>query len=306
MTPREVMAAAKVGEQAGCKEALFLMGDRPEVRFPEARETLRTFGHTTMIQYLRDMCELVVKSTSLLPHSNPGIMTKRELSDLRDVNISMGLMLENVSERLCDIGGPHEFAASKRPKARLATIEAAGELKIPFTTGILIGIGETPEERVDSLLTLRDIHRRHGHIQEIIIQNFRAKPGTPMAANAEPSTLEMVRTIALARLIFRGETNIQAPPNLTPEEFGRFLSAGINDWGGVSPVTRDFVNPEAPWPEIRNLAKITRNFGFNLKERLAVYPKYLIDKTDFIHDNLRQRAWQYLDLDGYVKGELMN
>ncbi|HJX23341.1 MAG TPA: 7,8-didemethyl-8-hydroxy-5-deazariboflavin synthase CofG, partial [Candidatus Bathyarchaeia archaeon] len=259
-----------------------------------------------MVEYLRDMCELVLEKTGLLPHSNPGVLSKREVAELKDVNASMGLMLESASERLCEKGGPHEHSPGKSPKLRLATIKHAGQLRIPFTTGLLMWIGETVEERVDSLFAIKELHQEYGHVQEVIIQNFKAKPGTRMGKSPEPTSLDMRRTVAAARLIFGGETNIQAPPNLSPETYPSFLFAGANDLGGVSPVTRDFVNPEAPWPLIRDLRRRIVGQGFDLRERLPIYPEYVSGKPGFIHRSLKDRISALVDGDGYVKEELCN
>ncbi len=302
MTPDEVLAVAEAGRQQGCKEAMFSLGEKPEEIYPQVREQLAYLGHRTMISYLRAMCELVLDQTGLLPHANPGILTREELAELREVNVSMGLMLENVSARLAAPGGPHWQCAGKLPAARLDTIACAGEMKVPFTTGLLIGIGETPQERVDSLLAIKELHARHGHIQEVIIQNLRVKEDTAMRGWQEPSVLDMARTIAVARLLLP-TMNIQAPPNLTPEAYHLYLLAGINDWGGVSPVTADFINPEAPWPSIAELKAATEKAGFELRERLAIYPEYLTPRNGFLRQSLRQRVLAWTDHDGYVRRE---
>jgi 7,8-didemethyl-8-hydroxy-5-deazariboflavin synthase CofG subunit len=275
MTPEEVLALAEQGRRAGCKEALFSLGDQPERIFPEAREFLRRQGFARTLDYLAAMSELVLEKTGLLPHANPGVMDRAALERLKDSNASVGLMLENVSPRLMREGLPHANAPDKVPALRLRTMEEAGKLSIAFTTGILIGIGETMEERVDSLFAIRRMHEKYGHIQEVIIQNFRAKPEIPMAAYPEPSVDDMLRTVAIARLILGGQMNVQAPPNLSYENFPRLLEAGINDWGGISPVTKDFINPEAAWPQISRLKAETESRGFRLRERLAIYPEYL-------------------------------
>ncbi len=272
MTPDEVLALAERGRRAGCKEALFSLGDQPERIFPEASEFLSKQGFTRTLDYLAAMCELVLEKTGLLPHANPGVMDRAALARLKDSNASVGLMLENVSPRLMRDGLPHAKAPDKVPALRLRTIEEAGKLSIAFTTGILIGIGETMEERIDSLFAIRTLHEKYGHIQEVIIQNFRAKPEIPMAAHPEPSLEDMLRTIALARLILGPHMNVQAPPNLSYDDFPCLLEAGINDWGGVSPVTKDFINPEAAWPQIARLKAETESRGFVLRERLALYP----------------------------------
>ncbi|MBI4308584.1 MAG: 7,8-didemethyl-8-hydroxy-5-deazariboflavin synthase CofG [Chloroflexi bacterium] len=301
MTPDQVLAVAEAGQRAACTEALFMAGERPEQRYPEAREALRRFGHTSTIDYMRAMCDLVSRRTSLLPHSNPGTMTRAELESLKEVNASLGMMLESSSPRLLLPGGPHRHAPSKHPRLRLRTLETAGELRIPFTTGVLVGIGETPEEVVDSLFTIKDVHDRYGHVQEVIVQNFRAKTRTPMADCGQPTTAYMLRVVAVARLIFGPEMNIQVPPNLTPHEYGAFLSAGINDWGGVSPVTQDYVNPEAPWPQIARLRQITEERGFLFKARLPVYPEYILRKPDFLPAFLADRIRQGADAEGYAR-----
>ena len=242
--------------------------------FPEAKDYLKALGFDSTLEYLAAMCELVLEKTGLLPHSNPGLMGFDDLRRLRETNISVGLMLESASPRLLRFGGPHWKAPDKVPSLRLRTIENAGELSMAFTTGILIGIGETPEERVDALLAIRAAHERHGHIQEVIIQPFRAKPDIRMAQAPEPSNEDLQRTIAVARLILGGEMNIQSPPNLLSEDYPDLLKAGINDWGGISPVTKDFINPEAAWPQISSLAARTASAGFVLRERLAIYPEF--------------------------------
>ncbi len=302
MSPKEVLAVARTGEQLGCTEALLTLGERPELRYPEARKWLHRHGYKTTLEYLHDICELVLTETPLLPHGNPGTMAYREMRRLKEVNASMGIMLESVSPRLAEVGGPHENAPSKWPRVRLKTIEIAGELKIPFTTGILIGIGETRGERVESLLALRRLHRRYGHIQEVIIQNFRAKPHTPMSGHPEPSTDEILWTVATARLILGSKFNLQVPPNLSGDAYPLYLQAGINDWGGVSPVTRDYVNPEAPWPQIAELRRRTEEMGFTLRPRLPVYPEYIVKREGYLPPSLVERAQSMTDSDGYVKG----
>jgi 7,8-didemethyl-8-hydroxy-5-deazariboflavin synthase CofG subunit len=300
MTPSEVLAVAEQGQRAGCKEALFSLGDQPERIFPEAREFLRQQGFTRTLNYLAAMCELVLEKTRLLPHANPGVMDRPALERLKDSNASVGLMLENVSPRLMRNGLPHANAPDKVPALRLRTMEEAGKLSIAFTTGILIGIGETMEERVDSLLAIRTLHETYGHIQEVIIQNFRAKPEIPMAAHPEPSLDDMMRTIALARLILGPHMNVQAPPNLSYDDFPRLLDAGINDWGGISPVTRDFINPEAAWPQISRLRSETEARGFTLRERLALYPEF-VSRDGFISPRVRSHVAAISDADGYPR-----
>lgn len=271
----EVLDIARAGQARGCTEALFTLGDKPELRHPAAADALSAMGHATTIDYLVEACRLVLKETGLLPHVNAGVMGRDQLLALREVSASQGLMLETTADRLCERGGPHHRSPDKDPAARLETLRLAGELAIPFTSGILIGIGETRAERLDALFALRDLHARYGHIQEVIVQNFRAKPRTPMAGSPEPEMDDLLWTIAAARLILGAQINLQAPPNLSADDFPRLLDAGINDWGGVSPVTPDHVNPEAPWPELARLESGTRGGGRILVRRLPVYPRWL-------------------------------
>src|SRR3990172_5464762 len=255
MTLDEVRRVVLQGQDLGCTEVLFSLGDRPEAIYPEMRDFLSRMGLSRTLDYLYQACKMVLEESALLPHSNPGLMGRRDLARLKEVNVSLGLMLENVSERLLLPSGAHFTAPDKKPSLRLKTIEEAGKLRIPFTTGILIGIGESWGERIASLFAIRELHQRYGHIQEVIIQNFRQKPDIPMHDHPEPSLEEMLKTIALARLILGGEVNLQAPPNLAPETYPLYLQAGINDWGGVSPLTRDYINPEAPWPALAILSQ---------------------------------------------------
>jgi 7,8-didemethyl-8-hydroxy-5-deazariboflavin synthase CofG subunit len=300
MAPDEVFALAEQGRRAECKEALFSLGDQPERIFPEARDFLRKQGFARTLDYLAAVSELVLEKTGLLPHANPGVMDRSALERLKDSNASVGLMLENVSPRLMREGLPHANAPDKVPALRLRTIEEAGKLSIAFTTGILIGIGETMEERVDSLFAIRALHEKYGHIQEVIIQNFRAKPDIPMAAYPEPSLEDMLRTIALARLILGPQMNVQAPPNLSYNDFPRLLDAGINDWGGISPVTKDFINPEAAWPQISRLQSETESRGFALRERLALYPEF-VGRDKFLSSRVRSHVDAIADADGYPR-----
>ena len=274
MTPDEVLAVARAGERLGCTEALFSLGDKPELIFPEMRETLRQLGYRSTLHYLEAMCELVLRETTLLPHPNPGLMSAEWISRLAAVSPSMGLMLETTNDALLAPGAAHDNAPDKVPARRLRTIEEAGKQGVPFTTGILIGIGESPEDRVDTLLAIRELHQRYGNIQEVIIQNFRVKPEIPMHDRPEPSRSEMLRTIAVARLLMP-EVNIQAPPNLSDPDYEQLLDAGINDWGGVSPLTPDFINPERPWPHLDQLMLRTQAKGFELRQRLPVYPEFM-------------------------------
>src|SRR3984893_9557299 len=298
MTPDEVLALAEQGRAAGCKEALFSLGDQPERIFPEAREFLRHHGFKRTLDYVAAMSEMVLDHVGLLPHANPGVMDRHALERLKESNASVGLMLENVSTRLMRDGLPHAKAPDKVPALRLRTIEEAGKLSIAFTTGILIGIGETMEERIDSLFAIRTLHEKYGHIQEDMIQNFRAKPEIPMAAHPEPSLEDMLRTIALARLILGPNMNVQAPPNLSYGDFPHLLEAGINDWGAISPVTKDFINPEAAWPQIARLQAETESRGFVLRERLALYPEFVAN-DGFLSSRVRDHVSRLADADRF-------
>lgn len=303
MSPDEVLAVATAGAKLGCKEALFSLGDKPEVLFASMREELQRYGQRRTVDYLVQMCQHVLDHTPLLPHANPGVMGPRDLERLKEVSPSMGIMLETTSERLMGKGMAHDNAPDKAPAVRLRTIENAGKLNIPFTTGILIGIGETFQERLEALWAIRKLHERYGHIQEVIIQNFRAKPDIPMQAYPEPTLLDFLRTIAVARLILGGEMNLQAPPNLTPEQYQLLLTAGINDWGGVSPLTIDFINPEAPWPQLQTLTQVSADMGLRLRQRLTVYPEYIIHKQGFMAAGLADRLRAMADHEGYPLDE---
>jgi FO synthase len=294
MSPDEVLAVARAGRKAGCKEALFSLGDKPELRYPEYREWLEQRGFISTIEYLRAMCQLVFEETGLLPHANPGVLSRAEMQMLRPVNASMGMMLETVSPRLLAPGEAHHRCPDKVPKVRLTALETAGELQIPFTTGILIGIGETLDERVDALFAIRELNEKYGHIQEVIVQNFRAKQDTLFANRPEPSALDVARTAAVARLILGDAVNLQVPPNLSQDAYGFYLLSGINDWGGISPVTRDFINPEMAWPQIAALRSVTAEAGFELRERLAAYPEYLRD-SGWVPEILRRQAHSWTD-----------
>jgi FO synthase len=277
MMPDEIAQWSRRGAELGCKEALMCLGDKPEVAFKEYRETLATLGVRTTIEYVGRACEIAL-AEGLLPHTNAGLMTFDEMRALRPLNVSMGLMLESISPRLRARGGVHQAAPDKDPALRMKMIDEAGELRIPFTTGILLGIGETPAERALSLTAIRDTHERHGHIQEVIIQNFRAKPEIAMADAPEPDAYDMARAIATARLVLGSTMNVQAPPNLSPRQIELFLNAGINDWGGISPLSKDYVNPEAPWPHLERLGEQCARAGFKLGERLAIYNEYINDE----------------------------
>src|SRR2546421_474954 len=275
MTIDDVLAVARAGASAGCREALFTLGDKPELRYRIVREELAALGCQTTLEYVERAASAVLEETGLLPHLNPGVLTDDDVRALRGVSASMGLMLETTSDRLSERGGPHFGSPDKDPRERLRTIRSAGDARVPFTTGILIGIGETRAERIDALLAIRDLAQRYGHVQEVIVQNFRAKPGTQMARAPEPSLDELLWTIAVARILLGAHAHLQAPPNLSYDDFPRLLDAGIDDWGGVSPVTVDHVNPEAPWPEIERLRAACENHGLLLVPRLAVYPEWI-------------------------------
>jgi FO synthase len=303
LSPDEVLAIARAGAAAGCTEALFTLGDKPELRYRAAREALDALGHETTIDYLQAMCALVLRETGLLPHANPGIMSRSEIAGLRTVSASQGIMLESLSARLCEPGGVHYGSPDKRPEVRLETLRLAGELRVPFTTGILIGIGETRAERLEALFAIRDLHRQFGHIQEVIVQNFRAKPGTKLAGAAEPDLDDLLWSLAAARLILGPAMNIQAPPNLSPGVYPRLIAAGINDWGGVSPVTPDHVNPEAPWPAITELAERTAAAGKLLVHRLPIYPSYARDLGPWTAPEIATQTRRLSDAEGFARDD---
>jgi len=298
MTPDEVLEVVRSGEKLGCTEVLFSLGDKPELLFPEMRETLRRLGYNSTLHYLEAACDLVLRETTLLPHPNPGLMSAEWVRRLAAVSPSMGLMLESTNANLLSSGAAHDNAPDKLPAKRLRTIEEAGKQGVPFTTGLLLGIGETREDRVDTLLAIRDLHQRYGHIQEVIVQNFRVKPGIPMQDWPEPTRGDMLRTIAVARLLLP-RVNIQAPPNLSAP-YDDLLEAGINDWGGVSPLTPDFINPEKPWPQIEQLRLRTEAKGYKLGARLPVYPEFLpriLNRPGLLADRVRDAS----DAQGYAR-----
>jgi FO synthase subunit 1 len=300
MLPKQVISLAETGNRLRCTEALFVTGERPEQRYLEAKQWLRSLGYSSTIEYIIEISEKVLQRTGLLPHTNAGSLTKKEMSSLKDTNVSIGTMLESSSERLISPGMPHENAPSKNPRVRLRTLQNAGELKIPTTTGLLVGIGETSKEIVDSLFLIKDIHRRYGHIQEVIMQNFNPKPKTNMANSLPPSHSYFLKTVAMARIILP-EMNIQVPPNLTPNIFGSYIDSGINDWGGISPVTIDHVNPEFPWPSVQSVNYVTISKGHELRARLPVYPEFLDKKSGFIPTKLRNYINLLSDSTGLVK-----
>ncbi|HSK17190.1 MAG TPA: 5-amino-6-(D-ribitylamino)uracil--L-tyrosine 4-hydroxyphenyl transferase CofH [Gaiellaceae bacterium] len=301
MTADEVIAVARAGAGAGCREALFTLGDKPELRYRAAREELAALGCETTIAYLARMCELVLAETGLLPHVNPGVMTREDVELLRPVSASMGLMLETTSERLAAKGAPHHGSPDKLPAARLETIRIAGELAVPFTTGILIGIGETRAERIEALEAIAALHGRYGHVQEVIVQNFRAKPGTKMAGHPEPSLDELLWTARAAREVLPADVHLQVPPNLSYDDFPRLLETGIDDWGGVSPVTIDHVNPEAPWPEIERLRAATEAHGLELAARLPIYPELVADLDRWADPRVAPAILRLADASGLAR-----
>jgi FO synthase len=301
MSEEEVLEVARAGAAAGCREALFTLGDKPERRYRAARDELVELGCTTTVEYLARCARLVLEETGLLPHTNPGVLTGEELALLRTVSVSQGLMLETTSERLSRRGGPHFGSPDKLPSARLETIRLAGELRIPFTTGILIGIGETRAERIEALRAIAGLHERYGHVQEVIVQNFRPKPGTKMADHPEPSLDELLWTAAAARIVLPPDVHVQCPPNLSGDDFGQLLEAGIDDWGGVSPVTIDHVNPEAPWPELERLAAETEARGLTLVPRLAAYPEFVDD--DWIEPGVMTHVLHASDGEGFARDD---
>jgi FO synthase len=301
LTADEVLAIARAGRDAGCTEALFTLGDKPELRYRSAREELDALGASTTIEYLARVCELVLRETGLLPHVNPGVLARDDILRLREVSASQGLMLESTAERLCARGGPHYGSPDKHPAVRLETLLLAGELAVPFTTGILIGIGETRAERIDALVAIRALHEQFGHIQEVIVQNFRAKPETRMAQAPDAPHEELLWTLAAARLVLGPDMNLQAPPNLSAHDAGSLVDAGINDWGGVSPVTPDHVNPEAPWPAIPALRSTAASKGKVLVERLPSYPRYVLDASRWHASSIATALVRESDAAGYAR-----
>ncbi|MGE3992798.1 5-amino-6-(D-ribitylamino)uracil--L-tyrosine 4-hydroxyphenyl transferase CofH [Pseudorhodoplanes sp.] len=301
LAPEDVLQIANAGKANGCFEALFTLGDRPELRYSAAADWLKQHGYDSTSHYLAAMAKLVFDETGLFPHINAGALSHSELKTLREVSFSQGMMLESISVRLCERGGPHFGSPDKTPSVRLEVLKAAGELQIPFTTGLLIGIGETRQERIEAMIAIRDLHNRYEHIQEIIVQNFRAKPGTRMAGAAEPEIEEVLWTTSVARLIFGPDMSIQVPPNLNANAIDKLIDAGINDWGGISPVTPDHVNPEAAWPHVADLAAKTAESGKVLQPRLTLYPRYTQQPNRWLHQQLHRALKEQSDSEGYAR-----
>ena len=306
MKPSEVIALAEVGKRFRCTEALLVTGERPEQKYIQARDWLKSLGHTSTVEYVAEISEEVLKKTGLLPHTNAGSLTKKEMSLLKRNNASLGMMLETTSQRLTEDNMPHNHAPSKNPKVRLRTLEDAGQLKIPFTTGLLLGIGENSEEIIDSLFAIKEVNKKYGHIQEVILQNFMPKPGTPMENTSSIGLNQFLKIVALARIILQ-DINIQVPPNLNPDVFGSFLDAGINDWGGISPVTIDYVNPEFPWPTIEAVKSVTLKKGYTLRARLPIYPEFILkSNSGYVSDAIKVHSEQFSDSAGLVREDLVN
>lgn len=305
MKPEQVLAIAEAGRRLHCTEALFVTGEKPEQKYQEAKAWLNSVRRSSTVEYINEMSDMVLNKTGLLPHTNAGSMTKKDMSLLKETNVSLGMMLESSSQRLSEKGMPHENAPSKNPKVRIKALENAGQLRIPLTTGLLIGIGESPEELVDSLFTIEEINQKYGHIQEIIMQNFAPKPETGMERSAPPTYNYFIKSIAIARMIMP-EINIQVPPNLNPNIFGKYLDAGINDWGGISPVTVDYVNPEFPWPSIQSVKDVTENRGCKFRARLPVYPEFILKGNGFIKDRLKDYITLISDETGLVREDYIN
>lgn len=303
LSPEQVLAIAQAGNNMRCTEALFVTGERPEQKYPRARDWLQSMGYRSTVDYICDIGEQVLQKTGLLPHTNAGSLTEGEMARLKATNVSMGVMLESSSARLMEKGHAHDSAPSKNPRVRIKTLESAGKLRIAMTTGVLAGIGETPEEMVDSLFVIKELHEKYGHIQEVILQNFEPKPETGMADFPSTPKGYFQRSVALSRLIMPS-MNIQVPPNLNPAIYGRYLDAGINDWGGISPVTIDHVNPEFPWPSINEVRQVTENKGKKLRARLPVYPEFL--KDGFISEQLHDYIDLLSDGSGLVKEDYVN
>jgi 7,8-didemethyl-8-hydroxy-5-deazariboflavin synthase CofG subunit len=308
LSPSQAIAIAKLGEKAKCTEALIVTGERPEIKYEEAKRWLKLLGHKNLSELLADLSEKILSQTGMLPHTNAGSLTKKEMTMLKRTNASLGMMLESSSERLTSIGKAHEKAPSKNPKVRLKSLISAGELNFPITTGLLIGIDESFDEIVESLLLINSINKNFGHIQEVIMQNFLPKKGTLMEYAKSPSYPYFIRCITAARIIL-DDISLQVPPNLSPNVYSNYLDAGINDWGGISPITPDHVNPESPWPNIESVSMVTKEKGFTLRARLPVYPKYIINSElagKFVHSDLKDYIEPLIDKNGLVREEFIN
>jgi 7,8-didemethyl-8-hydroxy-5-deazariboflavin synthase len=305
MKPDQVLAVAEAGRRFHCTEALFVTGEKPEQKYMEAKAWLKSVECSSIVEYVNELSEMVLKKTGLLPHTNAGSLTQKDMLLLKETNVSLGMMLESASQRLSEKGMPHEMAPSKNPKVRMKALENAGQLRIPLTTGLLIGIGETPEELVDSLFAIKEINQKYGHIQEIIMQNFAPKPETWMGRSLPPTYNYFIKSIAIARMVMP-EVNIQVPPNLNPNVFEKYLDAGINDWGGISPVTIDYVNPEFPWPSIESVKEVTENRGHKFRARLPIYPEFIVKDNGFITDSLKNYVNLLSDESGLVREDYLN
>jgi 7,8-didemethyl-8-hydroxy-5-deazariboflavin synthase len=303
MNPAQVLSIAQAGQKLRCTEALIVTGERPELKYPEARNWLNKLGYKTLVELIANLSEMILKKTGLLPHTNAGSLTKKEMSMLKSSNVSLGMMLENSSEKLLDVGNAHEKAPSKNPKVRIKSLISAGELKIPITTGLLIGIGESLSDVIKSLLLIKELNDKYGNIQEVIIQNFAPKTGTGMEGYNPPSDNYFLKCVAISRILLNN-INIQVPPNLNPKRYSRYLDAGINDWGGISPLTPDYVNPEYPWPTINDVQQVTKIKGFSLRARLPIYPEFIYNQDKynlFIPIGLRGYIEALIDNTGLVK-----
>ena len=308
LSPFQVLAIAEAGKKRGCTEALFVTGERPETKYSDAKRWLNNLGHKNLSELIADLSEQILEKTGLLPHTNAGTLTKSEMINLKSTNVSLGMMLENSSERLIGVGSAHENAPSKIPKVRIKSLISAGEINFPITTGLLIGIGESFREVIDSLLLINEINKKYGHIQEVIIQNFLPKVGTPMKYASSPTLEYFLRCIASARIILEN-INLQVPPNLSPNIYSRYLGAGINDWGGISPLTPDHVNPECPWPTIQEIATVTSHHGYTLRARLPLYPSYIVNpllNSRYVHPLLKGYIEPLVDNYGLVKEDSIN
>ena len=305
LKPTQALSIAEAGKKLKCTEALIVTGERPELRYVEAKRWLYEMGYRTLINFIADLSETILQKTGLLPHTNAGSLTKKEMSMLKSTNVSLGMMLENSSEKLLDVGKAHEKAPSKNPKVRIKSLVSAGELKIPITTGLLIGIGESLVDVIRSILLIKELNDKYGNIQEVIIQNFSPKSGTGMENFNPPSDIYFLKCIAAARILLKN-INIQVPPNLSPQTYSRYLDSGINDWGGISPLTPDYVNPEYPWPTIKDVKRVTSMKGFTLRARLPIYPEFIkkpYNYNYFVADHLKKHIETLIDDSGLVKEE---